>query len=678
MKKRILFVISLFVSVWTCAQTDTISSEHKLGEVVVKASNGTKSRFRVDNVDNIGQQQLIRAACCNLGESFTTNPSVDVSYSDAATGARQIKLLGLSGTYVQMLTENVPNLRGASIPYSLGYVPGPWMQSIQVSKGASSVKNGYESTTGQINIEFLKPQATDGFRANAYLDSKLKYELNADGSIHLTDRLSTSLLLHYEDRQTTHDGNGDGFMDMPQQRQYNIMHRWAYVSPRWISQLSLRLLRDDRHSGQHPHHVSPHPHYNQLYTIDTRNDRYEFQWKNGLTLNADRNRSVALMLHGSIHDATNTFGHRRYDVQQRNFYAQLMYETDYGEHHNLALGSSFNFDRYQEYSDLLQLYGTVMPPAYTKTDNGSAGIYAQYTYKLGEKLTVMAGMRLDGRNLQDNEPHISNAKLDMFLTPRLHVKFTPWECLTLRASAGKGYRKAHALAENVSLLAMQRYFVFRGYGRNFNDTFWEEAWNYGLSAALNIPIAGRNLELNAEYYYTNFLRQMVVNIGGKNGPNTICFEPLNGKSYSHTLQIDATYPFFRGFTATGAFRINDVRTTYDGVLRRRPLTSFYKGLLTLSYKTPLELWHFDLTAQLSGKGEMYDHTEYPAYVQLQAQVTRDFRHFSIYLGGENLTNYRMPTPILGADNPWNYGFDATQVWGPTDGIMAYLGIRLKF
>ena len=245
----------MFVSQGMAAQTDSIAATHELKDVVVKATNGIKSKYRVDNADIIGQGQLIRAACCNLGESFVTNPSVDVSYSDAATEAKQIKLLGLSGTYVRMLAENVPNLRGASLPYSLGYVPGPWMQSIQVSKGASSVKNGYESTTGQINIEFLKPQGTDGLRANVYQNSELKTEVNLDGSIHLTDRLSTSTLLHFENRQTDHDGNDDGFMDMPKLRQYNVMHRWAYVSPRWISQLMLRGLHDEREGGQSPKHA---------------------------------------------------------------------------------------------------------------------------------------------------------------------------------------------------------------------------------------------------------------------------------------------------------------------------------------------------------------------------------------------------------------------------------------
>ena len=645
-----------FVSQQMLAQNDSIADTRELKAVVVKATNGIKSRFRVDNAEIIGQGQLIRAACCNLGESFTANPSVDVSYSDAATGAKQIKLLGLSGTYVQMLTENVPNLRGAALPYSLGYVPGPWMQSIQVSKGASSVKNGYESTTGQINIEFLKPQGTDGIRANVYQDSELKTEVNLDGSVHLNERLSTATLLHFENRQTDHDGNGDGFMDMPKLRQYNVMHRWAYVSPRWISQLMLRGLHDERNGGQSRKHsatASSEP----LYTTGVKTNRYEAQWKNGFTLNADHNTSVALMLHGSWHDADNMFGRTEYDVTQKNGYAQLMFETDITEHHNLSVGVSLNHDYYDERFNPL---GALARAESTVSKETTPGLYAQYTYKLGEKLTVMPGVRWDHSN-----------RYGGFFTPRLHVKYSPNSIVTLRTSVGKGYRSPHALAENVSLLASGREIFVSP------DLKQEEAWNTGVSLGFNIPLFGRNLELNAEYYYTDFVHQMIMNFDGASGQHTLRFENLNGKSYSHTFQVDATYALFSGMTATAAFRLNDVKCTYDGSLRQKPLTSRYKGLLTLSYKTPLELWQFDVTGQLNGGGELYDQSSYTAYFQLQAQVTREFHRFSLYLGGENLTNYKIDDPIRHAHHPWSAAFDATQVWGPVTGAMAYVGVRFK-
>lgn len=645
-------VLLLSPSSLAWAQTDTLGTAHEMRTVTVKNTLGTRLRYRTESTEVISRNQLQRAACCNLGESFTTNPSVDVSYADAATGARQIKLLGLSGTYVQMLTENVPNLRGAAIPYSLGFVPGPWMQSIMVSKGASSVKNGYESTTGQINLEYLKPQGTDGSRGNVYFDTQTKLEANADASVHLNDRLSTSVLLHFENRQREHDGNGDGFMDMPRVRQYNFMHRWAYVAPQFISQLSLRMLRDERHGGMTAHHGQAMG--MPRYGVDVRSDRYEGQWKNAYLFPGNHNASLALMLHGSWHEGDYSMGHNLYDVKQTNAYAQLMYETDLTEHHNLSVGASLNHDRYDEQaSEQLPLQGQ---PRET-----TGGVYAQYTYRLGERLTVMPGLRWDASSLYGS-----------FVTPRLHVKYTPVKPFTLRASAGRGLRSPRALAENAPLLASGRTFTIDGRLRQ------ERAWNTGLSAALNLPVAGKNLEVNAEYYYTRFQDQLVVNVDGARGTGTVAFENLAGRSYSHTLQVDATYPLVEGLSATAAFRLNDARTTYDGILRRRPLTSRYKGLLTLSYKTPMEKWQMDLTGHLNGKGTLYDRSTYPTYFQLQAQVTREFRHFAVYAGGENLTHYRMKHPVLGASDPWGTAFDATQVWGPTEGAMGYVGVRFKF
>lgn len=629
-----------------------------LDDVVISTPSGVKSQTRLINTETIGQAELVRAACCNLGESFTTNPSVDVSYSDAATGARQIKLLGLSGTYVQMLTENIPNLRGASIPFSLGYVPSPWLQSIQVSKGASSVKNGYESTTGQINIEYLKPQGIDGVHANAYFDSDLKQEINVDGGIHINNKLSTCALFHFENRQTDHDKDGDGFMDMPQLRQFNGMWRLAYVSKRWISQFSIHGLHDERSSGM-SHHSHLHdsiPHYG----IGTTANRVVMQWKNGYTLDYDHNTSVALMMTGSAHDADNYFGNTIYDVNQKNGYAQLMFETDFTPKHNLSVGASVNHDNYEQELDLTNRLVGNQDYLFGVKKETTSGLYAQYTYKLDEKFTFMPGIRWD-----------YSSEYGGFVTPRLHLKYSPTEHFTVRGSAGKGYRSPHAIAENVSLLASGKTFIVN------EKLKQEDAWNTGLSTSFTIPIAKKNLELNMDYYYTTFQNQMVINPDGANGDNTFTIENLSGKSYSHTVQIDATYPFFEGFTATGAFRYTDSKTTYDGVLRLHPLTSRYKAMLSLGYKTPMELWHFDVTGSINGDGELYDHSSYPAYFQLQAQITREFRHFSVYLGGENLTNYTINDPIRGASTPWSPTFDATQVWGPTNGAMAYVGMRFK-
>ena len=666
---------------------DTLKSQ-SISEVTVTAhQSGRVKAGTVANVELISSKELLRAACCNLGESFTTNPSVDVNYADAATGAQQIKLLGLSGTYVQMLTENIPNYRGLAAPFSLSYIPGPWMQSIQVSKGASSVKNGYESITGQINVEFKKPQATPFADANIYYNTKGKLEANLGGNLKLSERWSTALLGHYEILDKAHDDNGDGFVDMPKVRQGSLQSRWAWLGDRYIFQASVKGLKEHREGGQISHPIpadAPTRSLSQLsshpYIIDITNERYEAFTKNAFFLNEEHATNIALILSGSLHHENATYGQKRYKADQRNGYASLLFETDFNEHHSLSTGLSLNHDYLDERLRVGDLKSGIQTSKYDET---TPGIYAQYTYKLGEQLTVMGGLRWDHCNIYGS-----------FVTPRMHLKYSPNDIITLRGSIGKGYRTSHVLAENNYLLASGRTIIIN------DDLDQEEARNYGVSAALSIPIGEKKLELNAEYYYTNFLHQVVMDLDSD--PHAVHFTNLDGDSYSHTWQVEATYPFFDGFTMTATYRRTDVKCTYGGILKEKPLTNKYKGLLTASYAPGLGKWQFDMTLQLNGGGRMPTAKPHPlspspngeggasdegqpswserykGYEQLSAQVTRFFRYWSIYAGGENITGFKQKNPIIGADDPWSSHFDSTMIWGPIHGPVYYIGVRLNW
>lgn len=647
-----------------------VNGDVEIDEVVVveRRKGLTKSRSSVTNVDIISSAELARAACCNLGESFTTNPSVDVSYSDATTGAKQIKLLGLSGTYVQMLTENIPNYRGTAAPFSLGYIPGPWMESIQVSKGSSSVKNGYEAITGQINVEFKKPQSTQSVNVNLYANTKQKYEANFDANIHLNERLSTSLLGHYENGNKAHDDNEDGFLDMPKVEQYHFQNRWAWMGDHYVFQASIQAMKEDRTSGQDSHshtEESTSSTGTELYQIGIETERYEAFTKNAYIFNKEKSTNVALILAGSLHKQDASYGYKLYNVDQKNAYVSLMFETTFDKHNSLSTGLSLNYDYYdQEYR--LDNETETTPTKDTEKET-VPGAYIQYTYNWEDKLILMGGLRIDHSNLYGT-----------FVTPRAHIKYAPNEYVNLRASVGKGYRTNHVLAENNYLLASGRKVSIEA------DLEQEEAWNYGISSSFYLPLCGKTLNINMEYYYTNFLHQMVIDLDSD--PHAVQFKNLEGDSYSHTFQVEASYPFFKGFTLTAAYRLTDVKTTYNGELKERPLTSKYKGLLTASYQTPLGLWQFDVTFQLNGGGRMptpyttdedmpsWD-TRYKAYGQLSAQITRWFRHWSIYVGGENMTNFKQKDPIVSASDPWSTNFDSTLVWGPVHGAIYYLGIR---
>ena len=624
-----------------------------------------KLRNSVMNEDMISSAELSRAACCNLGESFVTNPSVDVSYSDAATGAKQIKLLGLSGTYVQMLTENIPNYRGAAAPYGLGYVPGPWMQSIQVSKGISSVKNGYEAITGQINVEFKKPQLpeADWVSANLFASTTNRYEANADATLKLSKRWSTSLLAHYENETKAHDGNDDGFVDIPQVEQYNVWNRWAYMGDHYVFQAGFKALSETRSSGQSTHGGM---YSGELYKVGIDTERYELFTKNAYIFDKEKNTNLALILSTSWHNQDAMYGRKLYNVDQTNTYASLMFETEFNPQNSFSAGLSFNYDAYDQH---YRLNNNADTPLKASDKEAVPGAYVQYTLNLNDQWMLMAGLRGD-----------YSSKHGFFVTPRAHLKYNPNDYVHFRLSAGKGYRTNHVLAENNYLLSSSRKVEI---AKNLD---MEEAWNLGASVSTYIPVFGKTLNVNAEYYYTDFRKQVVVDMDSN--PHEVAFYNLDGRSYSHVFQVEASYPFFKGFTLTGAYRLTDAQTTYKGQRMEKPLTGKYKGLLTASYQTPLGIWQFDATLQLNGGGRMpapYELADgqlswsrrYGSFEQLSMQVTRYFRRWSIYVGGENLTNFKQKNPIIDAANPWGDNFDSTMIWGPVHGAKAYVGIRFN-
>lgn len=641
------------VLVGEVALQEVVISERKMGTIA--------SRTSVLQTQKITYDEICRAACCNLAESFETNPSVDVSYADAATGARQIKLLGLAGTYVQMLTENYPNFRGAASLYGLDYVPGAWMESIQVSKGTSSVKNGYEALAGQINVEFKKPPTADLFSVNLFGSDAGRYEGNADASWHINDKVSTGLLVHYSNDKMQHDGNDDGFLDTPLKEQVNLMNRWYHKLDHYVAQYGVRYLHENRTGGQSTkHHDLADP-----YRVRLQTNRAELFTKQAYIIDKEKVESVALILSGSYHEQKSMYDRTPYNVYQNNVYASLLYEKEFSPAHSLSTGLSMNYDGFDEN---LTLDGVRTP--YNRTEV-VPGAYAQYTYNLNDKFILLAGLRADYSSLYD-----------FFVTPRLHIKYNPFDWFHVRASAGKGFRTANVLAENNFLLSSSRKMNIAA------DLDQEEAWNTGVNLSFYIPLFGKELTLNGEWYYTDFLKQVVVDMDSD--PHAVGFYNLDGRSYSNSFQVEATYPFFRGFTLTAAYRYTDAKTDYrnaEGVVRRlkKPLVSDYKGLLTASYQTPLKKWQFDLTGQFNGGGRMPTpdavnplwEPDFKAYTVVNAQITKYFRRWSVYVGAENLFDYKQPHPIIDAENPRGDNFDGSMVWGPVHGRKIYAGLRFN-
>ncbi len=633
----------------------------ELKEVVVTGTSLSKYFDELDArpTEIITNKELLKAACCNLSESFTTNASVDVQFQDAVTGAKQIQLLGLAGIYTQIMFENVPTLNGVTNTFGLGYVPGPWMTAISVSKGAGSVVNGYESITGQINLDYKKPDDIERYYFNAFQSSHFKTDLNANAAVQLSENLSTLLLAHSDFVTKTFDDNMDSFADQPEVKQLNFMNRWHYQSfTGYESQFGIQVINEKRNAGQisetHSGSHAGHP-----YEINIDTERYELYAKNGYVFNSEPYTSMGLILSGQYQNQNSLFGLREYDSQLRTFYSKLLFETKSSDEvHSITLGGSYVFDQYEEKFNGFDYFRKESRP----------GIFTEYNYSPLPQLAIVPGGRIDFHNLYGT-----------FFTPRLHIKYGIDENTTIRISAGKGYRSVNLLAENLNYLASSREFVV------LNNPTYEEGWNYGFNLTKYFQINNRDLRVTADYYRTDFIRQTVVDID--NDVRQVRFYDLDGKSYSNNYQIEAAYELFQRLDITAAFRYSDVKTQYGDQLLIKPLSSRYKALLTMSYASEERDWLFDSSFLLNGDGripsteanpDQYQRSEsFDSFWNINAQVTKKIDVVDLYLGVENLLDFKQDNPIIASDDPFGEYFDASLVWGPIDGRKFYIGLRLS-
>lgn len=644
-----------------------LHNDQTLNEVVVRGNSTSIDRLSPHQTEIITTRALAKAACCNLSESFETNASVSVSYSDAVTGAKQIQMLGLSGTYIQTNVENIPGLRGLASTFGLNFIPGTWIQSIDVGKGAGSVVNGYESMTGQINIELQKPDSREKLYLNTYVNSFGRAEANLNLSHQLNEKWSTGLLTHGSTLQNRMDKNKDGFLDLPLYTQFNGINRWKYQSEKVMAQYGVKALYEDRLGGQNDFQREMKG-TTQAYGFGSKVNRYEFFSKIARLFPDKPYKGLGFIMNATLHDSKSYFGINNYDGKQETVYGNLIYQSIIGStNHSYKTGISYLFDNYNEkYRNMTMLRKESVP-----------GAFFEYTYNNLDRFVLVAGGRVDFHNLYGTQ-----------WTPRLHVKYSLTNNTTLRASAGKGFRVSNPLAEYYGNLVSARTVVFREKIRP------EVTWNYGASLTQEYKLGNMNGNLIIDYYRTDFENQLVADL---ENPRYIRFYNLNGKAYANSFQTEVNLTPIKRFELKLAYRLFDVKQSVYGandetVLIPRMMVSRDRVLFNAGYALPYDKWKFDVTLQWNGKrrlpymgmtSEDMGHemempsAMYPSFYNLNAQITRTFPKWDIYLGGENLNNFRQKNPIMNANNPFEKGFDAGMAWGPITGRMIYAGMRYK-
>lgn len=652
--------------------THFLEPTSNLDEVVVSARKQAtaKSYLKSQNVSFVSSDELLKAACCNLSESFETNPSIDVNFTDALTGTKQIKMLGLTSPYILITTENIPAIRGASQAFGLSFIPGTWVESIQITKGAGSVVNGFESITGQINAELLKPATDNKFFLNLYGASSERFELNTHYSAKVSDKWSTGLYVHGNLLSKKHDVNDDGFLDMPLSDQINVMNRWQYSNAEkgLVSFINLNYLTDNKQAGQVDFNPDTDKFTTNAWGSVINTERYELSAKFGYVNPEIPYQSIGIQTAFSGHKQDSYFGFNVYDIQHNSLYTNVVYNSIISDsRHKIKTGISYTYDYYDE---------LVNTTVYERKERSVGGFF-EYNYDNLDRLNLTAGVRVDTDNY-----------LGFFITPRLHARYTLWEKGVLRASIGRGKRAANIFAENQKMFSTSRQINILDSGGKLYGLNPEIAWNYGVSFLQGFNLFNREGDIAIDYYRTNFVNQVVVDY---ENPLDVNFYNLDGNSFANSFQAEVNYNLFERFDLRVAYKYYNVQTQYLSGQLENPLTPQHRFFANASYETVVGKnqqgqWKFDATfnwlskqrfSSTASNPPQFQLPEYsPTVATLNAQVTKVFSSkFEVYLGGENMTNVRQNNPVMSPENPFGPYFDTTFVYGPIFGSMYYGGLR---
>ncbi len=624
-------------------------SDQLLPEVIVehRRDGHSISRMKTLHVEELTSNELRKAACCNLSESFETNASVDVNITDAVSGAKKIQMMGLDGVYTQIQMENIPYLRGLESSFGMNSIPGTWIESIQITKGTGNVVNGYESMAGLINLELKKPAEMERFYFNFYGNMFSRAELNFNAGQILNEKWSTGWFAHGAKIFTEMDSNKDGFRDIPIGQTFALMNRWAYAGKKMESQFGFNAYLDQKSGGQMSSNLAPGQ---QRYNVDIDSRHVDVFAKTGFFMKKPYN-SIGVVYNLKYQYLDGAFGNRNFNGEEKRGYVNAIFDGIIGtSDHKIKLGVSGVYtDITQHLQDTLSSDRVEIIP----------GAFGEYTFT-GMRMTAVAGARADYHNL-----------FGFQFSPRLHAKYILTEHTDLRFTGGKGWRVPNYIIDNISLLATSSPWWM------LDELKPEISWNVGGSVVHEYKLFKQKATLSVDFYHTLFENQLIVNRDG----SFIRFMNQQGGSYSNSFQAEASIKPSKVLELRFAYKFLDVRAEFVEGITQQVMIPRNRGFFNLGYISRNKRWEYDLTvtmmgvSRLPGIGPTDGLYFSKAYTVANTQITHVLKKWDFYIGIENLTNYRQNDAIIDAANPFGSNFDATQIWGPVMGINVYAGVR---
>jgi outer membrane receptor for ferrienterochelin and colicins len=637
----------------------TLFSEKILPEVIIefrKKSHGI-SKMKTLHVEELTSAELRKAACCNLSESFETNASVDVNITDAVSGAKKIRMMGLDGVYTQIQMENIPYLRGLESSFGLHSLPGTWIESIQITKGTGTVVNGFESMAGLVNLELKKPSEMERVFVNGYQNIFGRSELNLNAGQVLNENWSTGTFAHASSVYGNIDHNMDNFRDLPMGDNLALVNRWAYQGKKMESQFGFNLYQDRKVGGQTSFKrenatIWPSNSYGLLI-----NSRHADVFAKTGFFGKRPYQSLGIVYNLKYQELDGLFGIRNFAGLEKRGYVNAIYDDYIGTtDHRFKVGASFvALDISQNVDTLKEGRKELIP-----------GAFFEYTYT-GSRLTAVAGARYDQHNLFGGQ-----------FSPRAHLKFALNELTDLRITGGKGWRVPNYMIDNISLLASSKTWIAP------SDIKPEISWNIGGSLFHEMRLFENKAGISVDFYHTFFENQLIVD--RDTNFKSIIFKNLANASFSNAFQTEFNFSPIKNFEIRLAYKFLSVKAVYDGRMQQQVMIPKHRGFVNLAYRTRNKRWEFDLTCSVYGQSRLpsdslFDQNQQEQfssiYPMLNGQITYIYKKLEIYLGGENLTNFKQQHPIIDSQNPFGQYFDATNVWGPIMGINIYGGFRFS-
>lgn len=636
-------------------------------EILVEDDNSSNTISKdVVKTEVLSQNEFKKASCCDLSGCFGSNSSVEVAVTDIVTNTKEMQILGLDGSYTQILMDGIPNMSGLTSKYGLNSIPGTLINKINISKGANSVLQGYESISGIINIELKDFNSSEKFLLNGYMNNTLERHVNTNYA-GKWDKWSTIFSGHTAQESMRLDENGDGFMDAPLVTRYMGYNKWSFEDDdEEVSfDAAVQYVNEKRIGGQKGFSKDDMG-SNSIYGQTVDLNSFKVYSKFGKTL--ENNDQVKGFFSYDVYDDLSYYGITRYNAKQKSLYANVFYETELFTDNMLKGGLSYRHELIDEDINFTHATSKSYAGIYNKKESVPGAFLENVFTGLNRKLMVISGVRLDYHN-----------KYDAIVTPRFLAKYEFTPETILRASFGTGFRTINLFNEYSNLFSSGRDIII---GEELNP---EKVVNFGVNLVQYVTIGDVHADVVVDYYKTNFINKIIPDYNSNS--SRVTFENLHGSAGSDVFQVETNIRPFANLDIKNSYKYNTVKYSQNGIEEDAPFIAKHKILSNVSYSFDENKWGANVSMNWFGKQTLPDTKSNPIEYQqpsesepfavFNAQINKNFESFEFYAGLENIFDYKQANPIVSANNPFGQYFDTSFIWGPVKGREIYAGFRFK-